>query len=189
MQTSALEFIEAGLAALERSVRDHDGDLRNVQLATLSPDLHPGLRTLVLRSFERSPSCAEMHSDARADKVRDMAHSGQVTLLAWSAAEHLQLRFEGTARLHRDDEIARGRWDALSPNARNTYGHVALPGTPVSDPEEPAHLPAEEQFRQFAVILVSLASVDVLRLGPGGRQTRASGRFTSSGITATWISP
>lgn len=189
MQTSALEFIEAGLAALDRSVRDHDGDLRNVQLATLSPALHPGLRTLVLRRFERSPPCAEMHSDARADKVRDIAQTGRVSLLAWSAAEHLQLRFEGIARLHRDDEIASGRWDALSPNARNTYGHLAIPGTPIADPEERAHLPAEEQFRQFVVILVSLAIVDVLRLGPGGQQTRASGRFTPAGVTAAWISP
>lgn len=189
MQTSALEFIEVGLVALERSVRDHDGELRNIQLATLSPDLHPGLRTLVLRSFERSPPGAEMHSDARADKVRDIAQAGQVTLLAWSGAEHLQLRFEGTARLHCDDELARERWDTLSQNARNTYGHVAIPGTPIADPEEQAHLPPDEQFRQFTVILVSLATIDVLRLGPGGQQTRASGRFTASGITAAWISP
>ncbi|MGI4745158.1 MAG: pyridoxamine 5'-phosphate oxidase family protein [Janthinobacterium lividum] len=188
MQASVREFIEAGLAALERSVRNHEGDLRNVQLATLSPGMHPGLRTLVLRSFVRSPPCVEMHSDARADKVRDIAHAGQVALLAWSDAEHLQLRFEGTARLHRDDEIARGRWDALSPNARNTYGHRATPGTPIADPAEQVHLSAEEQFRQFTVILVSLTNVDVLRLGPGGQQTRASGRFTSSGVTAAWIS-
>ena len=189
MQQPALSFIEAGLSALERSLDDRGNEFRNVQLATSSPGGHPGLRTLVLRGFERFPACAEMHSDARAGKVRDITHASQVTLLSWSSADHLQLRFEGTARLHRDDEVARARWDRLSPKARNTYGLRAEPGTPVPDPEEQAHLPPDEQFRQFTVILISLSNIDVLRLDPEGGQMRASGRFTSSGITAQWIGP
>ncbi len=189
MQTPALSFIEAGLSALERSLRDREGDLRNVQLATVSPDGHPGVRTLVLRGFERSPACAETHSDARAGKVRDIAHAGQVALLAWSAADHLQLRFEGSARLHRGDELARARWDKLSLNARKPYGLLAEPGGPIVDPAEQPHMPHEEQFQQFTVILIALASVDILRLDPDGGQTRAFGRFTPSGITASWIGP
>ena len=189
MQEPALSFIEAGLSTLERSLDDRGSDFRNVQLATSSPGRHPGLRTLVLRGFERLPACAEMHSDARAGKVRDIAQASQVTLLSWSSADHLQLRFEGDARLHRDDEVARARWDRLSPKARNTYGLRAEPGSPIPDPEGQAHLPPEEQFLQFTVILVSLSSVDVLRLDPDGGQTRACGLFTSSGITARWIGP
>ena len=187
MQEPALAFIEAGLSALEHSLDDRGNEFRNVQLATSRPGGYPGLRTLVLRSFERFPACAEMHSDARAGKVRDIAQASQVTLLSWSPADHLQLRFEGNARLHRDDDVARARWDKLSPKARNTYGLRAEPGTPIADPEEQVHLPPDEQFRQFTVILVSLSNVDVLRLDPDGGQTRAYGRFTPSGITAHWI--
>ena len=142
-----------------------------------------------MRGFERLPACAEMHSDARAGKVRDIAQASRVTLLSWSSADHLQLRFEGDARLHRDDEVTRARWDKLSPKARNTYGLRAEPGTPISDPEEQAHLPPDEQFLQFTVILISLSNIDVLRLDPDGGQTRAYGRFTSSGIAARWIGP
>ena len=187
MHVTADEFIASGLAALEASVRDKQGDLRNVQLATVSPDGHPAVRTLVLRRFERSPPHAEMHSDARTDKVRDIANDGRVVVLAWSAEEHLQLRFEGTATLRRDDKIARSRWDALSPNARNTYGLRAASGRPIDDPEDLEHLPEAEQFRQFTVILVSFASVDILRLEPDGRQTRAIGRFSSDGVAANWV--
>ncbi len=189
MQTTAHAFIETALSALERSLHDRGSDLRNVQLATLSPEGRPGLRTLVLRGFERSPARAEMHSDARAAKVRDIAHASQVTLLAWSSADQLQIRLEGDARLHRDDDVARVRWDGLSPNARNTYGLRAHPGTPVADPDDRTHLPADQQFLQFAVILVSLTGIDVLRLGPEGSQTRACGRFTASGIDARWSGP
>ncbi len=187
MHMTSREFIEAGLEALDASVRDKQGDLRNIQLATVSPAGHPAVRTLVLRRLERSPPVAEMHSDARADKVRDIANDGRVMILAWSAEEHLQLRFEGTAVLHRDDDVARSCWDALSANARNTYGLRAASGTPIEDPEGLEHLPEQEQYEQFTVILVSLASVDILRLEPEGRQTRAIGRFTADGMTASWV--
>ena len=188
MPTQALSFIEASLSALEHSVREREGDLRNIQLATVSPDGEPGLRTLVLRGFERFPACAEMHTDARAGKVRDIAHASRVTFLAWSAADHLQLRFGGGAAMHRGDDLARSRWDKLPPSARKPYGLRAASGAPVADPAEQPHLPPAEQFGQFTVILVSLGSVDVLRLDPGGGQTRAHGRFTPSGIEAGWIS-
>ena len=186
---TALSFIEAGLTALAHAVHDRDDALRNLQLATVSPGGGPGLRTLVLRGFTRTPACAEMHTDARAGKARDIARCGEVALLAWSAALRLQLRFEGTARLHRADELARGRWDKLSPKARDAYGLRAEPGTPVADPGPQSHLAPEEQFQQFAVILVALARVDVLRLEPDGGQTRASGGFTPTGITADWVGP
>ncbi len=187
MPMQALAFVDASLSALERSLHDREGELRNVQLATISPDGRPGLRTLVLRGFGRSPACAEMHTDSRAGKARDIAHASQVALLAWSAADHLQLRFEGSASLHHGDDIARARWDGLSANARKPYGLRAEPGAPAPDPGDQAHLPPDEQFQQFTVILVALASVDVLRLEPDGGQTRACGRFTPSGIEAAWI--
>jgi pyridoxamine 5'-phosphate oxidase len=187
MHTPALSFIEDALSALEQAVHDRDAALRNVQVATVSPDGAPGLRTLVLRAFGRAPAVAEMHTDARAGKARDIAHARRVSVLAWSSADRLQLRFAGSARLHRDDDVARARWDTLSPNARDTYGLRAEPGVPIADPADRSHLPAEEQFRQFMVILVSLGDVDVLRLGPGGEQRRAFGRFTPSGLAASWI--
>lgn len=189
MPTSALSFLEAGLSTLEHALHDRTSDLRNIQLATLSPAGRPGLRTLVLRGFTRVPACAEMHSDARAAKVRDIAQAEAVTFLAWSAADQLQLRFDGSARVHRDDDIARARWDALSPNARNTYGLRSEPGSTIPDPGDRTHLTPDEQFRQFAVILVSLTDVDMLRLGDDGSQTRATGRFTASGLLAEWVGP
>ena len=187
MDTPALPFVEDALSALGRSVGDRDAALRNVQLATVSPEGAPGLRTVVLRAFGRAPALAEMHTDARAAKARDIAHASQVSILAWSAADRLQLRFEGSARLHRDDDVARARWDTLSPNARGAYGLRALPGATIADPADRSPLPPAEQFRQFAVILVSLASVDVLRLGPAGEQRRAAGRFTATGLVASWV--
>lgn len=188
MQTSS-SFIEAGLSILQRSLQDRASDLRNIQLATISADGYPRVRTLVLRVYEQRPACAEMHSDARAAKVDDIAATARVSLLAWSAADHLQLRFDGLARLHRDDDVAHARWEMLSSKARDAYGSQARPGTPIEDPEGQAHLSPAEQFQQFTVIRVALDSVDILQLEPEGGQKRAHGRFTSSGVTTHWIGP
>ena len=82
---------------LERAVSERGDDIRNMQLATVSADGRPRLRTVVLRGVELTavPSL-EVHSDARAEKVRDIAAGrDHVALLAWSSAEQLQLRFEG----------------------------------------------------------------------------------------------
>ena len=184
---AALSFVEDSFLALERAVHDRDDDLRNVQLATASPAGRPALRTLVLRGFDRSAARAEMHSDARAGKVHDIAHCRQVSLLAWSAKARLQLRFTGIAELHRDDAVARSRWDKLSPAARQAYGLLAAPGSPISDPAAQHHMGPGSQFEQFVVILVSLAEIDVLHLGAEGGQTRASGYFSATGVTAGWI--
>ncbi len=189
MEESALMFVETALSALQRALHERGSELRNVQLATLSPDGAPGLRTVVLRGFERAPAGLEMHTDARAAKVRDLGGDNRVSVLAWSAEAQLQLRFDGTARLHRDDAVARGRWDALSPNGRNAYGLRSDPGRRIEDPENRTHLPEDEQFRCFTVMMVSPTSVDVLRLGPDGAQTRAIGRFDGDGLSAEWVGP
>ena len=109
--------------------------------------VHRALRTVVLRAFKQAPDpCAEMHSDARAAKIGDIAHADRVALLAWSAAERLQIRLRGSARLHREDDIARTCWETLSINARKAYGRRAQPGAPTDDPDDQSNLPPTEAF-------------------------------------------
>ncbi len=189
METTPLAFAESALEALQHALHDREADLRNVQLATMSPAGRPGVRTVVLRGLERAPPFAELHTDLRAAKVRDIGHSKAVTILAWSLADQLQVRLEGDAAVHHGDDLALARWNALSPGARKPYGLRADPGVSLSDPGEQAHLPPAEQFAQFGVVRVALSSFDVLRLGAGGSQTRAAGRFTSDGLVAEWIGP
>lgn len=186
MQTPS-SFIDAGLAAFEHALHDPASPLRHVQLATLSPDGAPRVRTLVLRGFRQRPACVELHTDLRAGKVNDIVHCSRVGLLAWSATDQLQLRFDGQARLHHGDDVAQTRWDALSVHGRAAYGRCVAPGTATSDPQDASVPDARTQFGQFAVILVSLVRVDMLRLGAGGAQTRAVGCFGDAAIEAGWV--
>ena len=187
MPISSFCFIEDALSLLEHAVQDRASELRHVQLATVSPGGVPEVRTLVLRAFGVSPALAELHTDMRAAKAQAISAKPQIAMLAWSAAGQVQLRFDGTAALHCGDAIARERWQRLSPNARGAYGTRVAPGRPMADPDDRTFLAPEEQYRQFGVLLISLETVDVLRLGPEGRQTRASGRLDALRSTSEWI--
>lgn len=189
MTQDAAAFIEDAFARLERALSERGDDLRNVQLATVSADGSPRLRTMVLRGFERTvPPCLEVHSDARAAKVRDIAAGhDRVCLLAWSNEEKLQLRFEGSAAVHRDDAISRTEWDGLSAGGRKPYGLRADPGSAIPDPSDQSHLPRDEQARQFVVLRIIVSSIDVLRLGEHGAQSRASQCFDDGRERPHWI--
>ena len=187
MRETATDFIEDALSRLGRAVHEHGSDLRNVQLATVSASGSPEIRTLVLRGFEWPPAQAEMHTDVRAAKAHAIAATDRVALLAWSATERLQLRLGGVATLHVDDTVARGRWKDLSANARSAYGSVANPGDAIADPEDRSLLPPDIQFRQFGVLFIAVDTIDVLRLGAEGRQTRAAGRIDRDRLQAGWV--
>ena len=189
MTQDAAAFIEEALGRLGRALGERGDDLRNIQLATVTADGSPQLRTMVLRGLERrQPPCLEVHSDARADKVRDIAAGrDRVSLLALASEAQLQLRFEGVAAAHRDDALARERWDSLSEGGRKPYGLRADPGSVIAAPSDQPHLPPDEQARQFVVLRVTVASIDVLRLGAHGAQTRAFRRYDGAGDRANWI--
>ena len=75
------------------------------------------------------------------------------------------------------------------PTPARAYGLRSYPGHTVAEPGGGEHLPPDEQFAQFAVVIMSLANVDVLRLDGEGGQTRAYGRFMPSGLEASWVGP
>ena len=87
----------------------------------------------------------------------------------------------------RGADVARARRDALSENARRPYGLRAHPGTQIADPQDQPHLPSAERFAQFAVILVTLGGMDMLRLGEDGGQTRAAGDLGCDRLAARWV--
>lgn len=164
---------ERALAALAAAPADRHSPFRWLQLATATSDGTPALRTLVLRRFEVAPPVATFHADRRSPKIRAIAARPAVALLAWAASEQLQIRMDGVARIHADDDAARAEWDALSPGARATYALAAEPGTAVTAAEAEARV--TDAFAQFAVIRVAIARFDLLELGSEGAQFRVRG--------------
>lgn len=94
--------------------------------------------TLVLRGAgdEASPSLW-FHVDERSSKVSNVRRRPSVGLLFYDAADHVQVRVRGSARVHTDDAQADQHWDQVE----ITADHIASIMRAAPDPDRPEPQP------------------------------------------------
>jgi hypothetical protein len=165
-------------------------------LATNTPD-GADARTVVLRQVESVRRYVWFHTDARADKVIQLAAFPRATLLFWDEKSQIQLRLATETRLHTDDSVADDHWKKLWVGSRKMYLSEQIPGSeqPGPYPGFPAHLgenlpteaDSEAGRKNFAVIECQVLSIEYLHLGRGG-QTRALFRYEPE-QKFTWLAP
>ncbi len=170
----------------------HQSGFHTPALATLGRDGAPRLRTVVLRGVDRTVRALRIHCDARSDKAAEIAADPRAALHAYDAGAKIQVRIEGTARLHGGDAVARDAWAASRPMSRLCYGAMPGPGTPL--PEGSAYaLPEDEAaveagFSEFRVVVLTAARLDFLYLARQGHR-RALFTWDGEGQRATWLAP
>lgn len=170
----------------------HQSGFHTPALATIGRDGAPRLRTVVLRGVDRAVRSLRIHCDARSDKAAEIAADPRVSLHAYDPKAKIQVRIEGAARLHGQDDVARAAWGASRPMSRVCYGEVPGPGTPLpaggayTQPADEAGV--EAGFLEFRVIVVTAARLEFLYLA---RQGHRRALFTWEGETmaATWLAP
>ena len=151
-----------------------------VSLATLGAD-GPEVRTVVLRRADRAAAEIEVHSDARAAKVRALGSDPRAALVLWDAEMRLQVRVRLRCRVLMGDGP---RWAALSDAARWNYGAEPPPGTPIEAPDAWRRPKAREGF---AAIVGAVEEIDTVLLDPEGHR-RALFR-AADGFAGRWLSP
>ena len=166
-----------------------------VQLATVSADGKPHCRTVVFRGFvkmgsatisqcgDRSPRqwgnrtrALKMISDARAEKVKEVAHSPACEMVWWFGKSNEQYRISGALQLvgaaEQDEELQSERkqqWGNLSDTSREQFywNHPGRPFEGVADvpkagrDEEGRVLPVPDSF---LLVLLWPEQVRYLRL-------------------------
>ncbi len=170
------------LALLDRA-REQAGDdpaARYVQLASVDADGSPRCRTVVAREVDAHT--LRLVSDARADKVTQLAREPRAEVCWYLTEAREQFRLRGHARRLAPDDPAHLRlWLAQSPASRASYTWPA-PGTPrLADDAFADSLPADAPPpATFAVIELRLTEVDWLSLRTHPHERR---RFTLAGDT------
>lgn len=170
----------------------HQSGFHTPALATLGRDGAPRLRTVVLRGVDRASRTVRIHCDARSDKAAEIAADPRASLHAYDPEAKLQVRIEGTARLHGQDDVARAAWGASRPMSRVCYGTVPGPGTPLpgggayAQPRDAAAV--EAGFPEFRVIVLTAARLDFLYLARPGHR-RALFTWDGEEMGATWLAP
>jgi hypothetical protein len=156
------------------------------------------LRTVILRQFILPERILVCHTDARADKVREISEYARVAWLFYHPKRKVQLRLSGPATLHADDHFAENQWAVTRLTSRLNYCAVESPGTPVEKPSSglpeflrhkaPTLLESEKGRKNFMVIAARIESMDWLVLKPFGNR-RARFNWDKNGLQAQWLIP
>lgn len=161
-------------------------------LATVDAQGHPRLRTVVLREADGAAGTLRFHCDARSDKAREIAAGSMAALHVYDAGTKLQLRIEGSARLHRDDALAEAAWAGSRAMSRVCYGVDPAPGTPLSrggaytmpDEDPDARLGREN----FCAVVVRAMRLDLLYLDRRGHRRAVFARAGEE-WRGHWVAP
>ncbi|MFM1987447.1 MAG: hypothetical protein RJA99_404 [Pseudomonadota bacterium] len=140
----------------------------------------PEARVVVLRRVDVAARVLEVHSDARAHKLAQLAASPRACLAIHDRGRELQLRLWTEATVHAGDAVARRAWDSLGRASRRAYLAPRTPGEPVAAPDRnlpeafverlPEAAESEPGFANFAAIALRATALEWLRLGRAGHQ-------------------
>jgi pyridoxamine 5'-phosphate oxidase len=148
------EVLAAAFRLFSRGVADRRSPFRTPTIATAGLDGAPSARTMVLRGFDPAARRVMLHTDRRAGKLVNLAHTPRVSVHVYDARAALQVRLSALAQVHVDDAVARAAWGAGVPAGRACYAISPAPGTEVPAPP-PAPSDTEAGFANFAVLALT----------------------------------
>ncbi|BAN97206.1 hypothetical protein E05_24400 [Plautia stali symbiont] len=131
-------------------------------------------------------------ADRRSSKMQDIAAQLHVALLAYDAANSVQLRLAGTAQRVDDVQQRAAAWHTLRPHSHALFQSPVRPGSVIAHPDEA--LPASAQKvgngpdEHFALVQITLHSVEWLDVSREPHQ-RARFEATADGWQGSWRVP
>jgi len=103
-------------------------------------------------------------------------------LHVWDAAAHLQMRLEATVTILTGADVA-ATWAEVPNASRQSYGSLPAPGQPIAQALDYAK---QSDPASFAVLRLTVQSIDALHLGPHHRRARFDRHAGWAGI---WLAP
>jgi pyridoxamine 5'-phosphate oxidase len=161
-------------------------------LVTVADDGSPRARVLALRAVDPLARRFVFHTDARSDKLREVAAEARVAVLFFDRDAAVQARFDGTCEIHHADPLAAAAWRDVSGLRRAACAVEAEPGSPLDAAQPYATLAAASSpdagFTNFAVLTIEVDAVDWLWLGPQDMR-RARFAWIAGHWSSSWIVP
>lgn len=158
----------------------------------------PQLRTVVLRHVDRDAAELGFHTDVRSLKRSDLEGVPQLAWHFYDRERKVQLRIQGRAALHTNDDVADRAWEATTPLGRRCYGQIIGPSQSTDAPDVPlpfigeleaGHPDTTARCRDnFCVVRSHLTAIDWLYLRFEGHQ-RALFTREEAEWSGRWIAP
>jgi len=180
-------------SALKSALRCNRRDAHNryLQLATVRPDGAPAVRTLVYRGFQDSPARLDLVTDARSEKVTDIAGDARGEICWYLTRTREQFRLRGALAVSGPDASEAGLrnalWSGLSHKARAQF-FWPHPARPVAENAAPSPEDTGSPPDCFLALSLHVVHVDHLCLR-GDPQRRFRSVLEKEGWVSEAINP
>ena len=180
---------------LQRGVADRNEDFRLPVVIVSSTDSAEG-RIVVLRGAFKDKNILRFHTDFRSSKIKSLRENKKIYFVFYNKKRKIQVRAEGVAIVHKDNEITKEAWTKTQMMSRKCYLSPQAPGDFINDSasdlskdmgnEIPTYEQSEMGYKNFCVIESKIKSFEWLYLASQGHR-RA--KFMIDENKSTWLVP
>ncbi len=182
-QKSILENIRVVSGQLNRASVDHKHPFRFLTLCTVSEDLLPEARMVVLRKCDGLNE-VRIFTDRRSQKVAALKSNPNCRLFFWHPKQRVQISLLATTVTLENESIAK----SLNDESAKQYNSVVSPGSVIQHPKDAWVHDRNLTRENFYEIICSVREFDALQLRKNGH-LRIKGKLGESGWELNWISP
>ena len=180
---------------LQRGVADRNEDFRLPVVIVSATDSAEG-RIVVLRGAFKEKNILRFHTDFRSSKIKSLKENKKIYFVFYNKKRKIQVRAEGIAIVHKDNEITKEAWTKTQMMSRKCYLSPQAPGDFINDSasdlskdmgnEIPTYEQSETGYKNFCVIESKIKSFEWLYLASQGHR-RA--KFMLDENKSTWLVP
>jgi hypothetical protein len=180
---------------LQRGVTDRNEDFRLPVVIVSATDSAEG-RIVVLRGAFKDKNILRFHTDFRSSKIKSLKENKKIYFVFYNKKRKIQVRAEGVAIVHKDNEITKEAWTKTQMMSRKCYLSPQAPGDFINDSasdlskdmgnEIPTYEQSEMGYKNFCVIESKIKSFEWLYLASQGHR-RA--KFMLDENKSTWLVP
>jgi 3-hydroxyisobutyrate dehydrogenase len=180
---------------LQRGVADRNEDFRLPVVIVSATDSAEG-RIVVLRGAFKDKNILRFHTDFRSSKIKSLKENKKIYFVFYNKKRKIQVRAEGVAIVHKDNEITKEAWTKTQMMSRKCYLSPQAPGDFINDSasdlskdmgnEIPTYEQSEMGYKNFCVIESKIKSFEWLYLASQGHR-RA--KFMLDENKSTWLVP
>ena len=180
---------------LQRGVADRNEDFRLPVVIVSSTDSAEG-RIVVLRGAFKDKNILRFHTDFRSSKIKSLKENKKIYFVFYNKKRKIQVRAEGVAIVHKDNEITKEAWTKTQMMSRKCYLSPQAPGDFINDSASdlskdmgndiPTYEQSEIGYKNFCVVESKIKSFEWLYLASQGHR-RA--KFMLDENKSAWLVP
>jgi pyridoxamine 5'-phosphate oxidase len=183
--------VETAWRLLAEGVKTSRSECHILNLATVTDDGLPSIRSVVIRGFDARTRSIRFHTDYRSKKLSEITQRPYVVAHLYALREKVQLRMLCRATVDHGNSKTSAAWRSMKAMSRRCYGQLQAPGTAIEAPELIAMEPlafVDATHENFAVVTAKIQTLDWLYLDAAGHR-RAFFDWRNGAEIRTWLAP